>query len=77
VAVLLGLQPARNRVQLLPQLLELSEMPRGVFGHGQEFLAALFGSLVDHQRIGHQHHVARRDCAAPDIFGQVQHLLDH
>jgi hypothetical protein len=77
VGMLLGLQPARNGVQLLPQLLEFSEMPRGVFGHGDKFLAALFGSLVDRQRVGHQYDIARRNRAAAHLLGQVQDLLDH
>ena len=77
VGMLLGLQGARNGVQLLPQLLEFLEMPRRVFGHGDQFLAALFGGFVHHQRIGHQNHVARRDRAAPHLLRQVQDLLDH
>ena len=41
MGMLPGLQAARYGVQLLPQLLEFSEMAGGFFGHGDKFPAAL------------------------------------
>ena len=55
-------------LQLLPQLLEFLEKPGGLFGHGDQFLAASLrraSSMIS--GIGHQHHLARRESrrAAP------------
>ena len=52
-------------------------MPRGVFGHGDQFPTVLFRGFVYDERVGHQYDIARRDGAPPHLFGQIQYSLNH